>query len=378
MFFILQSFLFVSCTYLGFLLSKKDKNIYFLMMVIIYTLIEGLRFGRGIDYNVYVYVYDNVERFGEYSSSESFIFNALCLLLTKLGMPYQALIMVCSFILAFCGFTFLRRYRECLVFSVPLFIMLSLSAENLFRWYTGFSFILMALLSYLDGRKKWFFVFLFIACGIHPALLLIVPVFWYCLHRGDKILLSPWLAFAIYIVFSAVWDNSIMLRFTKVLPFLLGNSEHYSSYSDNAEMWLTSSNRDEYKIGFITIIRLIISFPFYLFVGKKLVEIKPKLTPYYNMLVLGIVSYPVVHIELANRYNQLLVFFECVIGAYCYLYVIRQKIKTHMVVAILSILLVCGHIVRIIRKTTMGSKWETMYIWEADGLRTVPVKYWEK
>ena len=347
-------------------------------MVIIYTLIEGLRFGRGIDYNVYVYVYDDVVRYGEFSSTESFIFNALCLILAKLGMPYQSLIIICSFILAFCGFTFLRRYRECLVFSVPLFIMLSLSAENLFRWYAGFSFILMALLSYIDGKTRWFLIFLLIACGIHPALLLIVPIFWYCLHRGEKPLLNPWIAFAIYIVFSVIWDNSIMLRFTKVLPFLLGNSEHYSGYSDNAEMWLTSSNRDEYDIAFITNLRLIFSFIFYLFAGRILIKTKPQLTPYYNMLVLGIISYPVVHIELANRYNQLLVFFECIIGAYCFLYVLKRKIKTHIAVVILSVLLICGHVVRIARKTTMGSKWETMYIWDADGLRTVPIEYWKK
>ena len=39
------------------------KNVYVLIFILTFTLIEGLRFGRGIDYNVYYYSFQTKDVF---------------------------------------------------------------------------------------------------------------------------------------------------------------------------------------------------------------------------------------------------------------------------------------------------------------------------
>ena len=61
-FFLLQNTLLVIFIIVGFWCSKR-KNVYpiIVIAILLYTIIEGLRFGRGIDYNLYYDVYDQIE-----------------------------------------------------------------------------------------------------------------------------------------------------------------------------------------------------------------------------------------------------------------------------------------------------------------------------
>lgn len=349
-------------------------------MVIIFTLIEGLRFGRGVDYNVYVNVYDDIRMFNEYSSEESFVFNTYCWLLAKLNMPYQALIITCSFILAYCGFSFLRRFRETMTISVPLFIYLCYSAENLFRWYAGFSLILMGIIYYLDKRKRAYWICNILAIGIHPMLIPVILLIFYFLSIRKRILMNPWIAMIIYLIVLIMWDNSYMLQLTRPIQILLGDSSHYGGYTDNANEWLTGSNRDQFTFAISTHIKFFLFYAFYLLVGKAVVKKKTELIPYYNILLIGIITFPAFRfIELADRYNQLFVFFQCLIGSYCYKWGFQRKIKVKTISICLGILLLFWQWKIIIIDQNMNSnKWHTMYVWDANGMKSIPIQYFKE
>ena len=121
--------------------------------IIIYTLNEGLRFGRGIDYNIYAkdFVYNTGN---QYFENGDLGFRYIGMLLQSLGMPFQAFVLLMSFILILSVLIFIRNFKECAPFALPLFLLLFYTAtENLMRWFLGFSFILIGF-SFIVQEKK--------------------------------------------------------------------------------------------------------------------------------------------------------------------------------------------------------------------------------
>lgn len=375
-YFIIQTLLYVICTYWGYRLSKRNKNRYFWMMVITFTLIEGLRFGRGVDYNLYINHWDNV-KYGIYANSEAIVYNFMCYILQILDLPYQALIMLCSFILAYCGFKFLRRYRECLVLSVPLFILLTFSAECLFRWYTAFAFILLGLYYYLEGKQVWYWIFSLIGCGVHIMLIPIVLLLYIILVRGEKILLKPWPAVILMFLVTITWNPSNMLFLNNILHFILGDLEHYSGYLDTSKDILTGHWRgDEVARSILSYIRALLYSSFFILVGYRVIQKKPNLTFYYNILVIAAIIEPINSLEMIGRYVRMLLFFQCVLGCYCYLYVLKRYVKTGMIATLTAIVLMGYNCIQAIDYNYEPNKWRNMYIWDAGSLHSVPIEFW--
>jgi hypothetical protein len=86
-----------------------------------------------------------------------------------LGIPYQGFILLCSFILITCGVSFLKKHSEVLLYSLPLFFSVSLLAENLIRWFLGFSFVLLALSALSEGRNIKFVIWSVLGGCFHGA-----------------------------------------------------------------------------------------------------------------------------------------------------------------------------------------------------------------
>ena len=79
-------------------------------------------------------------------------------------------------------------------------------------------------------------------------------------------------------------------------------------------------------------------------------------------------------IELADRFNQLLMFFQCIIGAYCLFYTFKdvylRKKYLFFSIFIISILA---------QKTytylTPNNKYYTLYIWNSGNIESLPIEY---
>ena len=368
-YFFLQSFLLVTCIFVGFKVkNSRIRNIYLWLFVVCFTLIEGLRFGRGIDYNVYYRVFDMHENGSyEYGQGASFLFDWLCGLLVSCELPYQALIIICSGILGFTGVFWLRRYPSVMAISLPwFFLLVVLTAENLFRWYTAFSFLLLGLDGLFNRNVKQYFIWLVCAMGFHIMIVFPAVVF-FLIYKLERPLCSSTIAIVLYIIISIVWSTDFMYSFMSIANFFLSFFEHYAEvYGNNLESWMDGSYH-----GLIqqSLIRQILNFFFYAYliiVGRKVVKYNPKLLLYYNIMLVGIIAYPALYqIELMDRFLQLFLLFQCLIGAYCVYYTIKIPIFFRKYLLYTFFVFVC-----LVQKTyvylTPSNKYFTYYIWNND------------
>lgn len=77
----------------GYIISKSPKHYwkYAIFPIAVFAIVEGLRFGREIDYNEYYFRYINI---GQNFNSEDyeFIFKLICYTCYNIGIPYYLFI----------------------------------------------------------------------------------------------------------------------------------------------------------------------------------------------------------------------------------------------------------------------------------------------
>ena len=375
-YFFLQFLLLLVSIYCGLKINKNNmKNVYVLIFILTFTLIEGLRFGRGIDYNVYYYSFQTKDVF-DVCKSNTILFDLLCFLLIKLGLPYQALIICSSSILAIAGTKLLIQYPKVLLLSLPWFYLQTFSAENLFRWYTAFSFLLLGI-PYLLKDKTYIYL---VCCiiGVQFHIMMAIPaILFYIISKAKSSLLSPWVSILIYLFLSLVWSSSFMKNFISPINYVLSFWEHYTEvYGDNLGSWLDGS---QHGLVEFSIIRQILDFCkniFLIFLGYKLIQ-KTKnkeLVFYYNSMLLGIISYPAfAPIELFDRFNQLFLFFQCLIGSYCIIYSIRNfSYRKYALLSLLTIIILGQGFYK---RLTPSNKYFTYYIFNAPVDGCLPIEW---
>lgn len=351
------------------------KNVYVLIFILTFTLIEGLRFGRGIDYNVYYYSFQTKDVF-DVCKSNTILFDLLCFLLIKLGLPYQALIICSSSILAIAGTKLLIQYPKVLLLSLPWFYLQTFSAENLFRWYTAFSFLLLGIPYLLKDKTYIYLVCCIIGFQFH-IMMAIPAILFYIISKAKSSLLSPWVSILIYLFLSLVWSSSFMKNFISPINYLLSFWEHYTEvYGGNLGSWLDGS---QHGLAEFSIIRQILDLCkniFLIFLGYNLIQ-KTKykeLVFYYNSMLLGIITYPAfAPIELFDRFNQLFLFFQCLIGSYCVIYSVRNF--SYRKYALLSLLTIITLGQGFYKRLTPSNKYYTYYIFNAPVNGCLPVEW---
>lgn len=375
-YFFLQFLLLLVSIYCGVKINKNNmKNVYVLIFILTFTLIEGLRFGRGIDYNVYYYSFQTKDVF-DVCKSNTILFDLLCFLLIKLGLPYQALIICSSSILAIAGTKLLIQYPKVLLLSLPWFYLQTFSAENLFRWYTAFSFLLLGI-PYLLKDKTYIYLVCCIIGVLFHIMMAIPAILFYIISKAKSSLLSPWVSILIYLFLSLVWSSSFMKNFISPINYLLSFWEHYSDvYGGNLSSWLDGS---QHGLAEFSIIRQVLDLCkniFLIFLGYKLIQ-KTKykeLVFYYNSMLLGIISYPAfAPIELFDRFNQLFLFFQCLIGSYGVIYSVRNF--SYRKYALLSLLTIMTLGQGFYKRLTPSNKYYTYYIFNAPVDGCLPVEW---
>ena len=376
----LQYLLLLLAIFAGYFISKdKSPKFWFVLLVIFFTFVEGSRFGRGIDYNVYADIWE--DQYVKVSLSlENFVFRCFCKVIYAFHLPYQLLIYFSSSILILGGLTSLKRYKEFLIYSLPIFIFFVYAAENLFRWYTAFGFLLLALNAYLDKKYKIMAACLVGCLGVHVMLLpYIIILFLVSLKKN--VLFRPIIAFVIFIVLAVIWENSFMKQFSYIVTLLLAQSDHYSAYSDSAVMWLTASNRDDIVYSIQTYIMMFVVHIPIIYIGHRFVEKNKGLLPFYNMYILGFSLYPAMSkIELFDRYNQIMIIYYCIFSAVMFKTLFSKFKYASMKVSIYIVGLSVLSCLQQFRTITLmyyeksHNKWYSMYIWDAHGRQSIDIE----
>lgn len=289
-----------------------------IIAIVAFTLNEGLRYGRGIDYNVYGRNFDFYEN-GVVIDKSEFLYGALIKFLIHIDASYQVLIVIQSFLFIFSLLYLLKNYRDIIQYALPLFALLSLAGfENLIRWFLGIPFIIIGLYFLSKGENTKFWLFSVISFFFHYGLLPI-PIIFYIVYRIKKILFHPIVVISIYLILGFLFDSGIFLFFTSYLNYLsfIGDfSETAAGYLNNSEYWLTSGYSGLYQSSFDTKKNIFLSFTLISFGYITIKDSKHLNIFAYNLFAIGLILKPIANkVELLARYDFVFYFFNAIVCA---------------------------------------------------------------
>lgn len=359
---------------IGFAIGKRvsaatHKNYFQCVLPFIsaFALNEGLRFGRGVDYNGYYFKYLSIlgGETGDRIISDP-VFIALCHLNNLLGLPYQGLVFIFSLILAISGVILLKDNKNVLLYAFPLFFLYSMPAENLMRWYLAFSFLLIAVYHYNKNNLKTAFVFAVFAIGSHLAISLIV-ILLFLIKQIKRPLLNPYISIGIYLVLWLLFSTDMMLGLVGYINKISFLSDYYSGYISNADIWLTGTGLGDKAQNFG--IGLALPDILTIFLAYKVMWKHPNTTYFGNIYIVGaLLAAALMRIELGYRITVVLKLFQCIVLAYAfkdYLFT-RKQSEVMMKLASWIIVLNIIRVYFVFIFTDMGID-EVLYIWDSNG-----------
>lgn len=228
--------------------NKQLAETALIIFFILFTIIEGSRYGRGPDWLAYKYRFEYLDL---YEPQKGFL--GYMLLLKSLGFNYVLYYMTNASLFIIGLFYFIKKTyllverRWMLLFAI---CALMLHAENEIRQYLAFPFLLFALTLLLNDEKvkhwKWILIIILIllCLSIHSGWLFSIPFLFFS-YKFIKKTMSPWISIpllfsAYYIIPSGYFANSLTNMLTVVFDFFGWNDSDFTgaSYIENSDRWL--------------------------------------------------------------------------------------------------------------------------------------------
>lgn len=336
-----------------------------LLAIMAYTLNEGLRFGRGVDYNLYWQKYIDLSKGWDTHQNIGFLFIEKIFIFC--GIPFQGLIIFMSFMFILGTLLLFKQYKEIVAFGLPIWVLLSLSfVENMVRWYLAFSLILIGLSFVLNNdnhRIRKYICFSIIGCFIHYAIIPI-PIVFYWLSSRNKPLMKPKVAIVIFIMVVLFFKSNMMLPLASLINSISFLSNNFTGYTENIEFWLTNNALGVETIG-ITMMQSLF-FIFLIFFGYKCsINAGKKYVFAYNAFFIGAILFSVgSKIELMNRYDSVFYFFSAIVFACIIKMIILYRVEYREWVMALVLFFLVTKISHPIRVCIDDSSFKYMYVWD--------------
>ncbi len=362
-------FIIVVCN--AFHLSSLKRTVTLLSFfptIAAYTLYAGLRWGRGIDYNLYYWLYKDINA-GIGREDNEPLFELLIKISGWLGLEWKHFVFFMSFFLIFSGCFFLRNFRKESVLLLPFFVFNLSLAETLMRWYLGFSFILIGLYFLLQNKQRFFWVFSLLGFLVHYGLAIDILGFYLIWIFSRKYVMKPTVALIIYIGIFFLFTPQFMSYFADFIQNVnLGT--RFLMYQNNAEAWLVGDANDEVR-GQLSMTNLIstiylICIGYSCYVKNK----TPVLACLFSWALIGWIFRPAaVQIEIAMRIHALFLLMGSLYSAYmCYDILLRKRSLYSSTIRFFTVLFVLYNIYSLVMSPVFNvSESETYFIWDAAG-----------
>lgn len=255
-FWVLRLLVFLSLLYSGYLISYKYNDgksywKYSLIGIVVYSLVEGLRWNRGIDYPHY---YQDLtgKLFTDYSE---YVYIWWTELFKFTGLPFWVAFIFYSFLFIHGFYYLLKKFKKQAVWALPLFFIITVgSSENLIRQFLAVSMFEYALYFFLEKRYWKSAIFALLTVQIHNSVIITIvgALFVYFIHF-DKKIKTGYLLVGIYLLFYYFWNPSYLAPITTWLSSLsVGDSSNMSSYLENAEFWFSDESSLSVRLGFVS------------------------------------------------------------------------------------------------------------------------------
>lgn len=384
---LLKSLELVIFIYYGFILSKtKRQEEYWkkaLVPILAFTIVEGLRFGRLIDYNVYYFRYESI---GENFNSENYelLFKLIIYAFYNSGFSYPFFIAACSLFLIFSVFVLFQNYRQYLQYVLPLLPFCVVQSENYIRWYLAFSFVLLALYCLIQDQKRK--AYLAFACAVftHVGSALLLPILIFG-NRLDKLQINPSVASVLCVITTLAMSVSDMNILVGISNFLLsigiGNIDsRIASYLSQTELLINGEfGRSGYYAArtLSNNIRILLAFIPLIIYGKRIMRCERYGLLIYNLFVIGAILYPILStVEIFDRYASALTFFSCIVCGVTFCVVMKNKyVYGKLVTIILGLCFFANLWPSISVIPSRENDNEMLFIWDANGRNFLP--YWQ-
>jgi hypothetical protein len=359
--------IFIFCGY-GISMQKKEHfwN-YSIVAVIAYSLIQGLRYGRGIDYEGYEYTYIHQE-------GSDFLFRLINQTCYMLGFPFWGVTIVYSFIMIVSIIVFLKNYRKVAIYALPIFLIVTMNpSENLIRQFLAIPFLLLAILCLMKDKPLKCSLFLFFTALIHLSSIIVVPFLLLFYYVKIPIKSPVYLVLFYFIIFFLwrieYWDNFI--EHIKFLNFFSADTQ-FNDYMLNANQWFGSegslSYRELAKVPSFTsqIVRLVKNSLLIYFGFKLLGAIRNFRVPFYLFYVSIIIMTMASDIEIIYRIGKWLDITEFFVAGMALVHIkhIKQeRIFTKISFFLLIAIYVVNYMLPLIGAPAIGVK-NCLFIWD--------------
>lgn len=342
-----------------------------IIAILSFTLNEGLRFGRGIDYNVYGMAFERYAN-GEPIEKE-LLYSFLVRFLINVGIPFQGLIIFQSFLFITCLLYFLVNYRDIMSVALPFFVLFSLSVfENLIRWYLGFSFIVLGLSLLISGKPIIYFISVSSVGVFFHVGLLPIPILFYLVYRIKNILFHPLITISVYLCMVLFVKTEVLLYLVDFVRFFSFVIDVNGGYVTNAEEWLTKGVLGSVVnsgFGGLLNVTFLLSVVWYGYYCVR--ESNKEIIFIYNLFILGFMLQPLANrAEILVRYNFC---FYCFAGIISSVVLIR-KVKEFKQVRLFVVIVVLIFQVNYFRSPFIFPEEKYLYVWDA-GNRTYSSMY---
>lgn len=375
---LLISLFLIFIIYSRLVVSKEEKSIYkrnywtyAIFPIIAFSLIEGLRYARGVDYIGYVYTY--------LQSLDPKVENEPLFMLLNKGMllmdfPYCIAFVVYSLFWIIGVLHLCENFRYLLCWCIPFALIASIpSMENLVRQFVSLSFVMISLSFLLKEKYAMSCFWAVVSFGFHLSSVIVVVIMYivYIIGKNDcfklKSLIIVYLFF--FLVFDVSFLDTLMLN---VLPLLDLGDLKFSGYIENADKWFTSSAvREDYIRSVWGNIALFL-FDFSLIImGRKSIQKEKKakrkkaLITIYNLFVIGAIGMQaVMGLEIVRRFFRPLYMLWFVVAAnILYRYPLQKKLNSKW--AIVGDYIILSYILCVLFGKYILFTPSQMFIWDS-------------
>lgn len=225
-------------------IKDKYRNSFWLIAIIpiiVFSLVEGCRYGRGVDYLSYVYRFEHINPLDE----PQVLFLWLMQLLSSIGFDSVGAFITYSFIFITGTFFFIKNtYDKDNAQWIYLFAFLAMTlrAENFVRQFIAQPFI-FASIPFIF-KRKWIPAVLLIlaAINIHTGVLIQVPLIICSYFLIKKTFNWKIWILMLFFAYYVIPNGILVSAFTNLLSILhldsLIASDHVMHYIEDSDRWL--------------------------------------------------------------------------------------------------------------------------------------------
>lgn len=288
---------------------SKQASVYWrncIILIIIWCIVEGTRYGRGPDYFWYKFQYEHSDQI---TSRTQIVFFTINRILLWMSLPYPFAFSLYAFIFII-SVLYLTRYWKREAAFMPIFMLCSVLEfhETFVRQILSIGMVIFSLKLCLDKNYKYAVLWCVLSFYTHNgALLLFIPALLVYLFFAKKPIPALY-AVPIYLIIALFSNFNWIEGVQDVLSRISVNIALFQRYLNRSEYWFSENAiREEWKQStFAFIMRCIFDISFILLSYRMLYHAKKEhqrtLITSYNLSVIGCILYRLFwYLEMMRR-----------------------------------------------------------------------------